>query len=261
MDRRRFVAVSSLAAAASLQSIAGAGENRAQEFYELRQYHLPTGAQKNATADFYKNAAIPALNRLGIQPVGVFETVYGPSQPTLYVLIPHPSLESLLTTPEKLAADAEYQKAGEAFLNAPFADPAYVRVESSLMRAFSHMPKIELPDFAAAKKSRIFELRTYESHSAKSGRKKIEMFNEGGEIAIFHKTGLNPVFFGETLVGPRMPNLTYMLCFENMEHRAKQWSGFGSDPDWKALSGKEEYKDTVSNITDYILRPTAFSQI
>lgn len=261
MDRRQFVTVSSLAAAASLQSIAGAGENRAQEFYELRQYHLPTGAQKNATADFYKNAAIPALNRLGIQPVGVFETVYGPSQPTLYVLIPHPSLESLLTTPGKLAADAEYQKAGEAFLNAPFADPAYVRVESSLMRAFSHMPKIETPDFAAAKKSRIFEMRTYESHSAKFGQKKIEMFNEGGEIAIFRKTGLNPVFFGETLVGPRMPNLTYMLCFESIEHRNKQWSVFGSDPDWKALSGREEYKDTVSNITDYILRPTAFSQI
>jgi hypothetical protein len=36
---------------------------------------------------------------------------------------------------------------------------------------------------------------------------------------------------------------------------------FGDDPDWKELRGKPEYKDTVSNITDIMLRPTSYSQI
>ena len=109
--------------------------------------------------------------------------------------------------------------------------------------------------------SRIFELRVYESHSLKAAKKKIAMFNEGDEIAIFRKTGLQPVFFGETLFGPAMPNLTYMLVFDSMETRNKHWDQFRTDPDWLTLREVPIYKDTVSNITDIILQPTSFSQV
>ena len=87
------------------------------------------------------------------------------------------------------------------------------------------------------------------------------MFNEGGEIALFRKTGLTPVFFGETVVGRNLPNLTYMLAFDDMADRDKRWKVFVADPGWKTLSADPAYKDTVSNITDIILRPTAYSQI
>jgi hypothetical protein len=89
-----------------------------------------------------------------------------------------------------------------------------MRVESSLLAAFEGMPKMEVPAATAGNKPRIFELRTYESHSKKANKKKIEMFNKG-EIAIFRRTGLQPVFFGETLIGTKMPNLTYLLVFEH----------------------------------------------
>jgi hypothetical protein len=125
------------------------------------------------------------------------------------------------------------------------------------MVAFKDIPKLEVPK----KKSRIFELRTYESHSIKANKKKIEMFNEGGEIAIFRKTGLQPVFFGETLIGPKMPNLTYMLVFDDLADRDKKWGVFRVDPDWKELRSNPAYRDTVSNITDIILRPAPYSQI
>jgi hypothetical protein len=87
------------------------------------------------------------------------------------------------------------------------------------------------------------------------------MFNEGGEIAVFNKTGLAPVFFGETIVGPQMPNLTYMLVFDNLTDRDAKWKVFGGSPEWKKLSGDPQYKGTVSNITDFILKPTGYSQI
>jgi len=160
------------------------------------------------------------------------------------------SASQLLATLEPLDRAATY-------MNTPLAEPAYVRMESSLMVAFKNMPKLEVPE----KKGRIFELRTYESHSIKAAKKKIEMFNEGGEIAIFKKTGLRPVFFGETLIGPQMPNLTYMLAFQNMADRDEKWKVFSGDPDWKKLRSNTAYKDTVSNITDIILRPTGYSQI
>ena len=262
MNRRDFLASAALAGAASLSSIAAAVTKNEtnREYYELRLYQMLLGSKKQILNDFLLEAAIPAWNRLGIKPVGVFNVLYGPNQPTLYVLLPHKSLESVATASTRLMEDVEYQKAGAAFLNVPLSDPAYVRAESSLMMAFSQMPQL-MPPSTGEKKLSLFELRIYESHGEKTAKKKIEMFNEGGEIEIFHKTGLQPVFFGETLIGPRMPNLTYMLAFEDMAARDKAWDNFRNSPDWKTLSANPIYADTVSNITDIFLRSTPYSQI
>ena len=119
-----------------------------------------------------------------------------------------------------------------------------------------------VPALTAEKKSRMFELRTYEAHSKKANKKKIEMFNKG-EIEIFRRVGLTPVFFGETLIGTKLPCLTYMLVFENMAAHDANWGKFGGDPEWKKLSTTPGYTDPeiLTNITNVFLRPTAYSQI
>jgi hypothetical protein len=257
MNRRSFLAAG-LAGVTGINAVAAAGQPKGQgerDYFELRRYHLLNRAKAGVFENFLRDVAIPALNRIGIQPVGVFNVMYGPDQSTLYVLLVHKSLESVAQASARLLADAEFAKAD--LVNAPLAEPGYVRYESSLMAAFKDMPRLEAPQ----KKSRIFELRTYESHSIKAAKKKIEMFNEGGEIAVFRKTGLQVVFFGETLIGSNQPNLTYMLAFDDLAHRDKQWSVFGSDPDWQKLRVDPAYKDTVSNVTDIILRPSSYSQI
>ena len=211
-------------------------------------------------ADFYREVALPAYGRLGIGPVGVFSMLYGPSAPSVLVLVVHDSLDSVMTAEAKLSEDASYRQDGQAFLGASLSDPAYVRQERSLMRAFKDMPALEVPP-AELGADRIFEWRIYESHSVRAGQKKIDMFNEGGEIAIFRKVGLRPVFFGETLFGAAMPNLTYMLAFQDMAAKEAAWERFLADPDWHALRDDPQYADTVSNITTHILRPFGFSQI
>ncbi len=259
MNRREFLAtgVAGLAATNLTSSSASAGAVSRQQFLEWRQYHLRTGTNKNMVGDFLKNVGIAALNRIGVKPVGVFTPVYGPSNARLYVLLVHDSLDTVVNGSARLLEDKEVREKGASFLDASISEPAYVRFESSLMVAFSHMPKLEVP----ALKERIFELRIYESHSAKMGKRKVQMFNEGGEIAIFKKTGLTPVFFGETMIGPNLPNLNYMLAFKDMADRDQRWQVFRDDPDWKKLSADPTYKDTVSNITDIILRPADYSQI
>ncbi len=255
MKRREFLTVAGFAGVSSIASAMERGGRAEREYFELRRYHLLNRANTLALGDFLREVGLAAMNRIGIEAVGVFNVMYGPNKPTLYVLLVHKSLESVVTASERLMADSKYRNSD--FVNSALAEPAYVRMESSLMVAFKDMPKLEVPE----KKSRIFELRIYESHGIKAAKKKIEMFNEGGEIAIFKKTGLGAVFFGETLIGPKMPNLTYMLVFDDMEMRDKRWGMFGSDPDWKKLRANPAYKDTVSNITDIILRPTRYSQI
>jgi hypothetical protein len=267
MKRREFlkssVTVAGAAAVSSSFSAAAADPSPgAREFYELRLYHLRRGPMQKRFDSFYREAAIPAMNRAGINPVGVFSVAAGPDSPTMYVLLPHKSAEAFATSNDRVRADADYQKAGAEFINAPPADPAYVRVESSLLIAFEAIPRLEVPAATAAKKSRLFELRTYESHSKKANKKKVEMFNTG-EIAIFRRAGLAPVFFGETLIGSKMPNLIYMLAFENMAERDKNWGVFASDPEWKKLSTTPGFTDgeIVTNISNLFLRPTDYSQI
>jgi hypothetical protein len=259
VNRREFLAtgVAGLAATNLAGSTQAASYSSPPQFFEWRQYHLRTGTNKNLVGDFLKNVGIAAMNRIGIKPVGVFTPLYGPSKPTLHVLMVHDSLDSVVNASARLLADKEVREKGAAFIDASQSEPAYVRFESSLLMAFSQMPRLEAP----ALKDRILELRIYESHSAKMGKKKIEMFNEAGEIAIFKKTGLTPVFFGETIIGPNLPNLHYMLAFKDMVDRDQRWQVFRDSPDWKKLSADPAYKDTVSNITDLILKPTDYSQI
>ncbi len=263
INRRTLLASAVPAALAPLaapQTALGAitrGIAPSPQYYELRRYRLRNVSQQRAFHTFWGDVAIPALNRLGIEPVGAFTVAHGPNGPSVYVLLPHADLESATTVRRRLAGDETYMQAGEGFLKRSMADPSYVRYESSLFKAFRGMPAMETP---IGSDGRVFELRVYESQSDEAGIRKIEMF-DNGEIPIFREVGLHPVFFGEALVGEQLPNLTYMLVFENMAARDEAWAKFIAHPDWKALSADPYYAETVSAISSYVLRPTGYSQV
>jgi hypothetical protein len=92
--------------------------------------------------------------------------------------------------------------------------------------------------------------------------RKLEMFH-AGEFELFKAAGMHPVFFGDTLIGTRMPCLTYMLSFTDLAELDAQWNAFRGDPKWKKLSGDPHYayEQIVDNITNLVLSPLAASQI
>lgn len=264
MKRKEFLTSAGLLGVMPLVSGMSGSElqpKEANQFVELIRYQLHPGPRQSMVADFYKNVAIPALNRIGIPKVGVFSPVYGPHGLSLYVMIPHASLEAVYTDNEKLLADKTYTTEGEKFLNPPMNETSFVRMEKMIFRNFNALPTIEVPTEMMSNGNRIYEIRIYESPGMVSAKKKVHMFNEGGEIDIFKKTGLKPVFFGECIAGPAMPNLYYMLAFNSMQDRDANWQTFIKSPEWAKLSKEPFYADTVSGITDLILRPAGFSQI
>lgn len=265
MKRREFLKTSLVAsAAAASASITHAAETKPaaseREFYELRLYHLRQGPMLKRFDDFYRDIAVPAWNRAGVSAVGVFDVMIGPDQPTKYVLLPFASWNGMNDAREKFESDEAVLKSD--FANLPPTDPGYIRKQSSVLLAFKSVPKLEIPTQAKEKKSRIFELRTYEAHSRKANKKKVEMFDVA-EVDIFRRTGLQPVFFGEGLVGTNLPSLTYMLVFDDMATRDKNWGQFGGHPDWKKLSTTPGYTNAeiLTNITSVFLRPTGYSQV
>ncbi len=276
MKRREFLktslTVSTLAglSTASLSaSAAGSARGGEQEYYELRAYRLKSGANHEPLDAYLEKAAIPAWNRLGIKPVGVFiqKELQSAPAPTevreaaiVFVLIPYPSLESFATAGARLNADAAYQKAGAEYLQSPKSNPAFERIDSWLMLAFAGMPRLEQPAYSREQKPRLFEMRTYESHSELKALKKVEMFNSG-EIDTMREVGLGPIFYGQALIGPNLPHLTYMLSAEDEPAHKKHWGDFGKHPVWNKLKNDPQYADTVSKITNRFLAPAAFSQI
>lgn len=243
-------------------ALASAQETPKRAFFELRCYYMRNSEsnQVQRTTEFVTRVYLPAARRAGIDPIGIFSSVIAPESPFLIVVSGYPSLAGMQASMDKLAADTVYQK-GLAAFDSNAALP-YIRIESTLLRCFASVPAIETGPSPRGRTARTFELRTYESDTETTLQKKIGMFAEG-EVAIFRRNGLQPVFFGEALIGPRLPRLTYMVAYDNMAGREKAWASFGADPEWQKLKVEPGYSDAdiVANISNMILKPIAGSEI
>ena len=230
-------------------------------YYELRYFRMRTehSEQSRRTTEFLTKSYMPAAKRAGAGPIGLFGASIAPNAPFILRIASYPSLAAMEAAREKLAGDADYQKALADYNANP--DPGFMRMESWLLRAFDSFPAIETGPANAAR--RIFELRTYESLNESTLQQKIKMFGAGGEIGIFRSCGMQPVLFGEAVVGANMPHLSYMLAFENLAAREKLWAVFSASPDWQKLRTNPEYSSPalVTNIGNAILTPVQGSDI
>lgn len=227
-----------------------------QEIYEWRRYSLTRGGRIRQLNAYMEKALIPALNRMGVGNVGAF-TEMGSHEPAqVHVIIPYPSMSAYAKSRARLAADKTYQQAKKEYDAIKVSAPVYTRFDSTILLAFEGMPKLKAP----GKGERIFELRTYEGYSEDAVARKVDMFNNG-EIDVFLKTNLTPVFFGEAISGKDLPYLTYMLTFKDEQERGESWQKFIAHPDWKAMSGDPKYANTVSKIHKRMLLPLPYSQV
>lgn len=244
MNRRLFLANGAALGASAYEPT----QKKSNSLIELRYYKLRNtldGMPKKLN-DFLSSKQLPALKKAGISKVGFFGNLIGAASPYVLQVTEFKDIAQL---------EATWQSVGHEVSD-------YVRIESSLLRSFDGFPALEMPAAEAGRAARVFELRTYESNHFDSLGKKIGMFNSG-EIAVFRKTGLNPVFFGETIFGTNMPNLTYMLWYDNLAAREANWKKFVTHPDWDKLKNTPGLSDgeVVSNISNSMLSPTAYSPI
>jgi hypothetical protein len=256
MTRRRFLPAAATVAAGAAQMNA---QNEAPRVLELRVVRLRNSAdqQRQRLVDFLKDATLPALQRAKLR-CGFFQSAIAADAPWVLAVVEYASLAAMESARAALTADAAYVKQLAAFNARP--GLSYTRIDTSVLRCFSKMPALEPGEPLNA--PRVFELRTYESNNTASLRKKIGMF-EDGEIAVFRKCGIQPVFFGETIIGPRQPNLTYLVSYESLAAREAAWKKFVVDPDWVKMRDTPGFSDAeiVSNISSAILGPLPFSPV
>src|ERR1019366_4948777 len=131
MTRRAFLPAAASAVAAGNAAAAHGAQN---VILELRRIQLRNGPdnQRQRNNDFLKQQ-VAALGRAGAGPTAVFSSTIASDGPFLLVLASYPGLSAMEQVQAKLASDAEYQKALDAYNAQPGLD--YERMETSLLRA------------------------------------------------------------------------------------------------------------------------------
>jgi len=246
MKRRKFIAASVLSSTFGI----AAAQNTVKtvdldnQIYELKSYELTFGGAESALLKYLKEVLNPVIKLLLDHDLMLFKEVGNPEPKKLWSLITYPNFEvyqqclALQETSDFIESMTEYTASGKI----------YNRISSSLLLAFDGLKQMLDP----IKQAGLFELRIYEGQNEDALRRKIQMFNEE-EITLFNKVGLHPIFFSKMIVGPYQPSLVYMLNFRDLEHRNETWNTFANHPEWKVMSSKEKYKNTVSNIRKIFL--------
>lgn len=237
-------------------------QKQEKTFFELKVYEYKTPAQQAVIDQYLAEGYIPFMRSRTVNKIGVF-TWQGNDTSTikkLYVLTPFKSVVQMSTLNKSVIADASVLATASAYIDASSEAPAYDRIVTYIIKAFDMAPGLMAPKHNSPVEDRVYELRSYEGASEKKYWKKVEMFNEGGEIDIFARLGFNAVFYGEVVAGPTMPNLMYMTSFVNKADRDARWQSFKDDAAWKTLSAKKEYEKTVSKNVTLFLKARPYSE-
>jgi len=207
--------------------------------------------------EFGAQSILPALNRVHSGPKIFLEAVIAQQVPHLTTIAGFSSLEELWDVHTKVMQDEAVQKGAMALESGP--DPAFESIDSLIVQATDYSPEIK-PE--AATPPRIFELRVYKSPTMRQLFALHERFR-GPEIKIFHRSGIHPILYGSTLIGPRQPNLVYLIPFADMAAREKAWATFGADPEWKKVRDDSVAKsgEIVADIQISFFRGTSYSPV
>jgi hypothetical protein len=244
---------------ASLSALAAGAESPARKtrFYRLDYLHLRQGSQGTRITEFLASQ-LPLFVR-NTQAFGVFTALVAPHLPTLVVLSGFTSLEEMEAADARLRNHSGHQAALEKMEQG--AEPPYDHAERVLLRATDFSPEI-VATAEKPKHPRVFELRVYHSPTERQLRGVHERF-AGPEIQIFQRNGIHPVLYADTMVGPEMPNLTYLTPFASLAEREKAWDAFAADPDWAKARDESIAKggQIVAQSNIKLLRPAPFSPL
>jgi len=231
--------------------------------FQIKIYQFKTADQESAIDKYLENALLPLLHRSGITEVGVFKPIANDTAAIkkIYLFIPFKNLDDFGRLPGLLAGDSKYRNDAKDWVEAPYNNPPYLRIESIVLKAFPGMTGYEKPQLKGSSGERIYELRSYEGPTEEKFENKVRMFNDGDEIGLFKRLGFNAVFYASVISGAHMPNLMYMTSFDNMVSHDQHWKAFVDDPQWKKLISMPEYQNNVSHIDIVLLHPTPYSDL
>jgi hypothetical protein len=266
MNRRKFLlrdvpaATLGLAAPAntSFSAISIEDKSMRPSYYEFGSIRLQNGSQVNRMLSWLEDRALPLFQKHRFGPMGFFTVDVGPNIPAVFFILSFPGLAEMETLWGNLEADPQ---CANALAELEKAEPAFYREDTRLLRATAFSPPLTATG-AGEPPHKLYELRIYESPT----HRQLDCLHDrfaGGEIEIFHKSGIHPILYADTIFGPNLPNMAYLIPFESEADREKGWTAFRGNPDWIRIRDDSIRRggEIVRNITNLLLSPTSFSML
>ena len=245
---KKIIALIALTLTSAFITANAASSNSPREFYLIQVYHCASKEQINGIDAYLKNTYLPYLHKTGIAKVGVFAPIANDTalDKKIYVWVPMSSLNILDKLDQAVEKLDPMGKNEIVDLENADSSLPYTRVERIITKAFKMQTQFEKKNSLTKSTERIYEFRSYESPTENAHLRKVHMFNEGGEIALFKRLNFNAIFYSKAIVGARMPNLIYMTSFNNMADRDAHWKAFSASPEWKSISTMPKYLKSVN---------------
>ena len=265
MDRRTFLVRNMPAATLGLSAwrpafaaISSGEKTMSSSYFEFMHIHMQSGSQPQRMSKWLESRLMPMCQKHGFGPMGFFNVDIGPSLPTAVVIFSYPSLAAMEALWGKLNSDPDY---ATAVMEVEAEEPAFYRSETALLRSTTFCPPLVATP-ASDPSHKLYELRIYESPTNRQLNLLHDRFS-GGEINVFHKNGIRPILYANTVFGTNMPNMAYLIPFASADHRDKAWTAFRNDPDWIKLRDDSIRRggEIVRNITSIFLSPMRFSML
>jgi NIPSNAP len=244
-------------------SILSYAQKGKKEYYLLKVYHCASLPQVAHVEEYVGNRLKPFLKKHGVPVVGIYMPLANDTalDKKLMVWLPLTDLNVLGKIEDAFGSIDPFGSDPLIHLDSFQNNAPYSRIESTLASAFKLHPNYSSRKSFERSVDNIYEYRSYESATEDLHLRKVEMFNEGGEIDIFKRLDFNAIFYSRAIVGPRMPNLIYMTSFKNMDERNSHWKAFGSDPKWKEISPMPKYAGSVSRNETILMKASKYSDL
>lgn len=246
-----------------LSSVSGFSQKGKQDYYLIKVYHCANLQQVSHVEEWAGNQLKPFLKKHNVPVVGIFMPVTNDTavDKKLMLWMPLTDLNILGKIEDAFGSIDPFGNDPLIHLDSFQNNAPYSRIESTLASAFRLHTKYSLKKSFESSPDNIYEYRSYESATEDLHLRKVEMFNEGGEIDLFKRLDFNAIFYSRAIVGPRMPNLIYMTSFKNMDERNNHWKAFGNDPKWKELSAMPKYANSVSRNETILMKASKYSDL
>ena len=158
-----------------------------------------------------------------------------------------------------LEADTALSAATDAWQDGE--EQPYQTLTTNLLRPTDFSPRIAPLD-QQPETPRVFQLRVYHTWTRKGHEGLVSRFREA-EVEILARSGGDPILFAEPIAGTDIPNLTWMLAFDDVADFEAFSKAFSTDPGWIELREKsmKEYGriPNVRRVT--LMRATPYSPV
>jgi hypothetical protein len=196
-------------------------------YYTLESLFLKNGDQGGRLNDFMTGGFLPAARRAHPGPMMFLEAIVAAHMPQFVMVMGFGSGAEALSLYTRLHQQEGYSQAVAAWESG--SNEPYESTSLSLLEAADYSPEIRAGE--PGKAPRVFELRTYHAPTWRQWGALNERF-AGPEIRIFHRCGIHPMLYASTVFGTDLPNLIYLIPFDDLAAREKAWSAFAVDPEW-----------------------------